>query len=145
MASVGFRVQATTLTFSQEFMACIVKGQEPYCSDNLAILFLRLSVAIAALLSPLSCSKAGFSGGFKGGKGGGHCPWSRAYDSQKGPTPKKRDCKEQGPRRCFWPRVPQMLFCVRLHILNNKDGHLIIKITNSKFPFIVLHNTKIYI
>ena len=38
-------------------------------------------------------------------------PRPRAYDSQKGPTPKKKDgnCEDQGPRRCFWLRVPQSL------------------------------------
>ena len=32
--------------------------------------------------------------------------------AKRGPTPKRKDrnCKEQGPRRCFWPRSPQMFF-----------------------------------
>ena len=31
--------------------------------------------------------------------------------AKRGPTPKKKDrnCKEQGPRRCFWTRAPQSL------------------------------------
>ena len=37
------------------------------------------------------------SGGFKGGPA--------LMIAKRGPTPKKKDrnCKEQGPRRCFWP------------------------------------------
>ena len=31
--------------------------------------------------------------------------------AKRGPTPKNKDknCKEQGPSRCFWPRAPQSL------------------------------------